>query len=276
MFRIRAVLASMLTPSWGIYAGYELYEHIARPGAEEYLDNEKYELRPRDWAAAERSGQSLAPYIAQLNRIRRENPAMHWLRNLRFHDLDNDTMLCWSKRDQETGNTVLVICTLDPFHDQWVNTTLDMPALGFDWHERFTVVDELTGAKYQWGQHNAVHLDPYVQPAHVFTVHRIEPEPEVVAVAEAEPEPPPTVVETIIVTPPRPESPDKPRAPAPSKTTDPIEPATPLEPTTPTTARPPGTTAKPPASAAKPAASGPPATSKPKRTTDPDQPATNE
>jgi starch synthase (maltosyl-transferring) len=211
MFRIRAVLASMLTPSWGMYAGYELYEHVARPGAEEYLDNEKYELRPRDWVAAERSGQSLAPYIAQLNRIRRDNPALHRLRNLRFHELDNDAMLCWSKRDLETGNTVLVICTLDPFHDQWANTTLDMPALGFDWHERFTVVDELTGAKYQWGQHNAVHLDPYVQPAHVFTVHRVEVEPEVIAVAQAEPEPP-AAIEAIIVTP--------------KPTTDPDQPAT--------------------------------------------------
>jgi starch synthase (maltosyl-transferring) len=172
MFKIRTVLASMLSPSWGMYAGLELFEHVARPGAEEYLDNEKYELRPRDWAAAEAAGRSLAPYITRLNKIRNENPAMQWMRNLHFHDIDNGALLCWSKRDPETGNTVLVICTFDSSGVQWGNTTLDMPALGLDWHERFTVTDELTGASYEWGQHNAVRIDPYVEPAHVFTVHR--------------------------------------------------------------------------------------------------------
>jgi starch synthase (maltosyl-transferring) len=178
MFRIRAVLASMLMPSWGIYSGYELYEHVARPGAEEYLDNEKYQLRPRNWAAAQRAGESLAPFLARLNAIRRENPALHWLRNLHFHDVDNEHVLCWSKRsvglggDAESENTVLVVCSLDPRNAHWANTTLDMPALGFDWHERMTVRDAITGASYVWGQHNAVRLDPYGEPAHIFTVHR--------------------------------------------------------------------------------------------------------
>ena len=152
MFKIRAVLASLLSPSWGMYAGYELFEHVARPGAEEYLDNEKYELRPRDWAAAEAAGASLAPFITTLNAIRRDNPALHWLRNLRFHDIDNDgaallvqagpatpaTRCWWSARSTRA-------------RVQWGNTTLDMPALGFDWHERFTVRDELTGAELRAG-----------------------------------------------------------------------------------------------------------------------------
>jgi starch synthase (maltosyl-transferring) len=172
MFKIRAVLASLLSPSWGIYAGYELYEHLPRPGAEEYLDNEKFQLRPRPWAAAEQAGESLAPFIARLNAVRRENPALHWLRNLRFHDVDNEAVLCWSKRDTDTGNTVLVVCSLDPRNVHWANTSLDMPALGFDWHERMTVRDELTGASFVWGQHNAVRLDPSGEPAHVLTVHR--------------------------------------------------------------------------------------------------------
>ncbi|OLB78813.1 MAG: alpha-1,4-glucan--maltose-1-phosphate maltosyltransferase [Actinobacteria bacterium 13_2_20CM_2_71_6] len=172
MFKIRAVLASTLTPSWGMYAGYELFEHVARPGAEEYLDNEKFQLRPRDWAGALAAGRSLVPYLSRLNAIRRANPALHWLRNLHFHDIDNDAVLCWSKRDPDTGNIVLVVCTLDSTHVQWGNTTLDMPALGLDWHERFTVRDELTGASYDWGQYNAVRLDPHLEPAHVFTVHR--------------------------------------------------------------------------------------------------------
>jgi starch synthase (maltosyl-transferring) len=172
MFKIRAVLASMLTPSWGLYAGYELFEHLPRPGVEEYLDNEKFQLRPRDWSGAEAAGRSLAPYLGRLNQIRRDNPALHWLRNLRFHEIDNGALLCWSKRDPDTGNTVLVVCSFDSTGQQWGNTTLDMPALGFDWHERFTVRDQLTGATYDWGQHNAVLLDPYLEPAHIFTVHR--------------------------------------------------------------------------------------------------------
>ena len=121
------------------------------PGAEEYLDNEKYQLRPRDWAAAEEAGESLAPFITRLNEIRRDNPALHWLRNLRFHEVDNDDVLCWSKRDPDTGNTVLVVCSLDPRNAHWANTTLDMPALGLDWHERMRVRDELTGATFVLG-----------------------------------------------------------------------------------------------------------------------------
>ncbi|MCZ7438596.1 DUF3416 domain-containing protein [Micromonospora sp. WMMC241] len=175
MFKIRAVLAALLSPSWGMYAGFELFEHVARPGAEEYLDNEKYELRPRDWDAALARGRSLAPFIATLNRVRHDNPALHQLRNLRFHDIDNPALLCWSKHDPQTGNTVLVVCSFDSRAMQWGNTTLDMPALGFDWHERFTVRDELTGAEYDWGQRNAVRLDPYLQPAHVLTVRRPAP-----------------------------------------------------------------------------------------------------
>ena len=172
MFKIRAILASMMSPAWGMYAGYELYEHVARPGAEEYLDNEKFQLRPRDWAGALADGRSLAPYLARLNAIRRANPALHWLRNLRFHDIDNPSMLCFSKRDPDSDNTVLVVCSLDSTSVQWGNTTLNMPALGFDWHERFTVRDGMTGATFEWGQYNAIRLDPYLEPAHVFTVHR--------------------------------------------------------------------------------------------------------
>ncbi|RKN35410.1 alpha-1,4-glucan--maltose-1-phosphate maltosyltransferase [Micromonospora musae] len=172
MFKIRAVLAALLSPSWGMYAGFELFEHEARPGAEEYLNNEKYELRPRDWAGAQEQGRSLAPFVATLNRVRREHPALRRLRNLRFHDIDNPALLCWSKRDADTGDTVIVVCSFDSTGVQWGNTTLDMPALGLDWHERFTVHDELTEAGYDWGQRNAVRLDPYLQPAHVLTVRR--------------------------------------------------------------------------------------------------------
>jgi len=173
MFKIRAVLASMLSPTWGVYSGYELYEHVpVRPGSEEYLDSEKYQLRPRDFARAEAEGRSLAPYLTRLNEIRRRHPALHRLRTLRLHSVDNDAVLCFSKRDEASGDTVLVVCSLDPSNPHWANLTLDLPALGFDWHERFAVVDEITGDTYDWGQHDAVRLDPHAEPAHVLTVRR--------------------------------------------------------------------------------------------------------
>ena len=98
-FRIRAVLASMLSPTWGIYAGFELGEHVpVHPGSEEYLDSEKYQYRPRDWAAAARDHQGIADFITELNRIRRAHPALHRLRNLRFHHVDQPELMCFSKR----------------------------------------------------------------------------------------------------------------------------------------------------------------------------------
>jgi starch synthase (maltosyl-transferring) len=173
MFRIRAVLAALMSPSWGVYSGYELFEGTAvRAGSEEYLDSEKYQLRPRDYDGALREGRSLAPYLGRLNAVRRQHPALQQLRNLRFHHVDNDAIMAFSKRDEGTGDTVLTIVTLDPYTAQEGTTSLDMPALGFDWHDRFGVDDELTGASYDWGQANYVRLDPQGEPAHVFRVRR--------------------------------------------------------------------------------------------------------
>jgi starch synthase (maltosyl-transferring) len=173
MFKIRAILASMLSPSWGVYSGYELYENVNRPGADELLDNEKYELRPRAWAEREAAGESLAPYLGALNAIRGRHPALHWLANLRFHACDNPEVLCFSKRDEDTGDTIIVTVSFDPQNVRWANVSLDMPALGFDWHQRFTIRDELTGAVFDWGEHNAVRLDPFVEPAHILSVQRV-------------------------------------------------------------------------------------------------------
>jgi starch synthase (maltosyl-transferring) len=171
MFKIRAVLGALLSPSWGVYSGYELFEHVAvRPGSEEYMDSEKYQLRPRDWKRAEAEGRSLAPYLRRLNQIRRDHPALHWLRNVQFHSVDNESVTAFSKRDDSTGDTVLVVCSLDSHSLQWANTSLDMPALGLDWDERFRVTDLITGAEYDWGQFNTVRLDPHHEPAHVFAV----------------------------------------------------------------------------------------------------------
>ncbi|RZU32824.1 alpha-1,4-glucan:maltose-1-phosphate maltosyltransferase [Blastococcus saxobsidens] len=171
MFKIRAVLASMLSPTWGVYSGFELFEHVAvKPGSEEYLDSEKYRLRPRDWAGAEASGRSLAPYLRRLNEIRRAHPALQQLRTLRFHQVDNPNLLCFTKTDPGSADAVLVVVNLSSHNTQIGTTALDLPTLGLDWHERFAVTDELTGARYDWGQFNYVELDPYREPAHVFGI----------------------------------------------------------------------------------------------------------
>ncbi len=102
----------MMSPTWGVYSGYELFEHQAvRRGSEEYLDSEKYELRPRDWGGAGRERRTLAPYLTRLNWIRREHPALQNLRSLRFHPVDNDNIVVFSKQDGQ--DTVLVVCSLD-------------------------------------------------------------------------------------------------------------------------------------------------------------------
>jgi starch synthase (maltosyl-transferring) len=181
-FRIRAVLAAMLAPSWGIYSGYELCENTPlRPGSEEYLNSEKYQYRPRDWASAERGAGAaggdrlgITPLITSLNRIRKSHPALHWLRNLRFHHADQPEILCFSKRDQG-GDTVLVVVNLDPHQAREATVWLDQPALGMDWGAGFTVTDELTGESYRWGQANYVRLDPAVRPAHIFNVSALRP-----------------------------------------------------------------------------------------------------
>ncbi|UFR06525.1 alpha-1,4-glucan--maltose-1-phosphate maltosyltransferase [Streptomyces sp. Go40/10] len=174
-FEVRAVLAATLSPAWGIYSGYELCENTPlREGSEEYLNSEKYQLRPRDWAAAEREGRTIAPLITRLNSIRRQHPALQRLRNLRFHQTDNDAVLAYSK---STGSdTVIVVVNLDPHHTQEATVSLDMPQLGLDRHAALSVHDELTGETYRWGRTNYVRLTPGRTPAHVLHVGRSTPQ----------------------------------------------------------------------------------------------------
>ena len=174
-FAVRAVLAATLSPSWGVYAGYELYEHVAlRPGSEEYLDSEKYDYRIRDWAGwAAREDQTLVPYLTRLNEIRRAHPALHRLRNLHFHHADDASVIVYSKRRAlpEGGHdTVLVVVNLDPHAERATTVSIDLPALGFDWHDTVAVRDELSGATYSWSQFNYVRLNPLEQVAHVLAV----------------------------------------------------------------------------------------------------------
>jgi starch synthase (maltosyl-transferring) len=174
MFAIRAVLAATMGPSWGLYSGYELYEHRpVREGSEEYLDSEKYQLRPRDFEGALESEESLEPFISRLNEIRRLHPALHQLRTIRFHQVDNDALLAYSKFDPSTGDAVLIVVTLNPFGPEEATLWLDMPALGMEWYDRFWVRDELTGEEYHWGQTNYVRLDPANSVAHIVNLPRV-------------------------------------------------------------------------------------------------------
>ncbi|HEY6933816.1 MAG TPA: maltotransferase domain-containing protein [Marmoricola sp.] len=172
-FRIRAVLAATGSPSWGVYAGFELFEHVAvRPGSEEYLDSEKYQIRIRDWDRADREGRTLAPYLTRLNEIRRAHPALQRLRNVTVHSTDDDSVLCFAKDAPDEDDLVIVVVNLDPHGARETMVHLDLPRLGMEWHDTFPVTDEITGQVWHWGAHNYVRLDPGFEPAHVLTVRR--------------------------------------------------------------------------------------------------------
>ncbi|MBN2573635.1 MAG: alpha-1,4-glucan--maltose-1-phosphate maltosyltransferase [Deltaproteobacteria bacterium] len=166
----RAVLASTLSSNWGIYGPvFELLVHQARPGSEEYLDNEKYELRT--WNLQD--PQSLAPVLRRLNRIRRESPALQSMAGLAFHPTDNEYILCYSKRSPDDSDVILVVVNLDPGHRHTAWITLDHAALGADPHAPLQTHDLIGDGRYLWqGPRAFVDLDPGVMPAHVLRVYR--------------------------------------------------------------------------------------------------------
>jgi starch synthase (maltosyl-transferring) len=158
IFALRAVLASTLSPSWGMYAGYELYEHRRfKEGGEEYMDSEKYEIKARDWEGAAKMQVSLAPFITKLNEIRKKHIALARLRNLIFHHTDNDSIIAYSKR--EGNDLILVTVNLDPLNAQETTVHWDLAALGIK-DSRFKVTDLIDGAEYEWDPHSFVRLDP--------------------------------------------------------------------------------------------------------------------
>ncbi|GGH97078.1 alpha-1,4-glucan--maltose-1-phosphate maltosyltransferase [Arthrobacter liuii] len=180
-FRIRAVLASTGSPLWGVYAGYELYEHVARPGAEEYIDNEKFEYKARDWDAAAESGRSLAPYITRLNHIRRDHPALLDLQNLTVHQSTDASTVVYSKHKtlpDGSKDTIIVIVNVDPHVTKECSVALDLAALELDPQDLtpgggFHVDDLISGESWEWGEYNYVRLDPHVEPAHILSVRRM-------------------------------------------------------------------------------------------------------
>ncbi|HMH03152.1 MAG TPA: alpha-1,4-glucan--maltose-1-phosphate maltosyltransferase [Candidatus Udaeobacter sp.] len=168
-FMIRVALAATLSPLYGIYSGYELCENEPLPGREEYLDSEKYQFKERDWNAPG----NIKDWIARLNKIRKENRALQFYTNLRFHDADNDAILFYSKMTAARDNIILVVVNLDPHRKQ--NSFVYVPIESFGQMESdvYQVQDLLSGATYTWrGSRNYVELDPNIQPAHVFLVRR--------------------------------------------------------------------------------------------------------
>ncbi|MDT8319415.1 MAG: alpha-1,4-glucan--maltose-1-phosphate maltosyltransferase [Xanthomonadales bacterium] len=170
-FITRLVLAATLSASYGIYGpAFELGESEPRePGSEEYLDSEKYQLREWDLERPE----SLRDLIARVNRIRRDNPALHLNRNLRFHEIDNEQLVCYSKATEDEDNVVLVVVNLDPHHRQGGWLTLSLNALGLTGDEPFQMHDQLGNLRLLWhGAHNYIDLDPGISPAHIFRLRR--------------------------------------------------------------------------------------------------------
>ncbi|MBT2516097.1 DUF3416 domain-containing protein [Streptomyces sp. ISL-90] len=178
-FTVRATIAATAAPTWGVYSGFELFESVARPGAEEAIDNEKYEYKPRDFAGAERQeGRSLALYLGILNAIRAAHPALRQLRNIRFHSSDDESVLVYSKhlegRFTPTGidDTVIVVANVDPHSVRETTVHLDLAAIGLEPGTRFEVEDLVTGQRWDWGESNYVRLDAFTRPAHILHVRR--------------------------------------------------------------------------------------------------------
>lgn len=165
-FRLRLLLAAFLSPSYGIYSGYELIDNEpASEDNEEYLHSEKYEIKLRDWDRLS----SIAPFIAVVNAIRRAHPAFGRLRSLHFHHSDNPAIMAWSKRSDDGTDTMLVVANLDPDHAQETQLSLDLGALGVS--TPFTVLDELSAQTFGWpGPAPYIRLDPLSAPAHVLHV----------------------------------------------------------------------------------------------------------
>jgi starch synthase (maltosyl-transferring) len=170
-FMARLVLAATLGASYGIYGpAFELGENRAvRSGSEEYLDSEKYQIRQWDLNSAG----SLKGLIASVNRIRRDNPALQSDWNLRFHHVDNDQLIVYSKATDDLSNIVVVAVNLDPNYKQsgWV----DLPLADFDLDpgQSYQMHDLLTDARYLWsGSHNYIELDPRRLPAHIFRIRQ--------------------------------------------------------------------------------------------------------
>jgi starch synthase (maltosyl-transferring) len=163
-FMLRYVLAATLSSNTGIYSGYELCENQPRPGAEEYLDNEKYELRQRDWSQQP----NITPLITRVNQARQQHPALQQTNRLRFVDATGDQLIAYVKQSHDRRDTILTVVNLDPHNVREGVVSVPAWELGLPTDRPFSAEDLLTGERYQWrdGQ-NYVRLDPGYLPAHI-------------------------------------------------------------------------------------------------------------
>ena len=164
-FAIRTILASTMSPSWGMYSGWELFEHIPlKEGGEEYLDSEKYEYRPRNFNAEP----NLNLLIGKLNQIRHDHPALQQLRQTHIQHSSSPEVIAFTKQDGD--DRMIVICSLADDHDVESTISLDMESLGLRHDAVIRVKDELSGQSYVWGALNYVRLNPH-SPAHIMSIH---------------------------------------------------------------------------------------------------------
>ena len=159
------MLAATLSSVYGIYSGFELCENAALAGREEYADSEKYEIRVRDWNAPD----NIKEDITRINRIRRDNPALHTWRNVRFHSADDESLLFYSK--SAGPNVLLVAVNLDPFRTIEALVHLPLSELGYDESENIACEELLTGSHALWhGASQTLRLDPQHNPAAIFRI----------------------------------------------------------------------------------------------------------
>ena len=167
-FQARLVLAATLGASYGIYSGFELCENVpVRKGSEEYLDSEKYQIKPRAFDRAD----SLAQLIGRVNTIRREHPALQFDRHLEFQPTDNAQLICYTKQAPDRSDPILVVVNLDPFNMQHGYIKLPLAAWDLPLDATVTAHDLLSDETYFWrGEWNYVRLDPQVRVAHIIAL----------------------------------------------------------------------------------------------------------
>ncbi len=171
-FMSRLLIAATATANYGIYGpAFEMMEHVAvKPGSEEYLNSEKYQVRYRSFEDLD-SSDSLCDLITRVNHIRKDNPALQSDWSLCLHHVDNDYIVCYSKASADGSNVLLIVVNIDPEHTQSGWTQLDLEALALDQGQSFQVHDLLTGSYYMWnGPRNYVELNPQHIPAHIFCI----------------------------------------------------------------------------------------------------------
>src|SRR5579863_3426834 len=162
-FKMKLILAATLSPSYGIYSGFELCENQAVPGTEEYLNSEKYQIKVRDW----NQPGNIKEFIGRVNSIRRDNRALQQFLNLRFLSSDNDQILFFAKATRDKENVILVAVNLDPFNAHECTALVPPDVAGVAPGQSYRVTDLLTGAEYIWSERNYVRLDPASEPAHI-------------------------------------------------------------------------------------------------------------